>query len=67
MGKPFCPFLSIFWNGQNGLKIVCKIVRKMSRIVWLYEFQSDINDWDLKILYWDLEGWKKNRIEWNGL
>ena len=63
MGKSFCPFHSIFCNGQNGLKmvwkIVCKMVRKMSRIVWLCEFRGDINGWDLKILYTDWESWKK--------
>ena len=46
------------------VKIICKTVRKMSKIVWLYEFRGDINDWDLKILYRDLESWKK---EWNGI
>ena len=42
--------------------------RKISRIVWLCEFRDDINGWDLKILYMDLESWKKrlkkNRMEW---
>ena len=37
----------------------------MSRIVWFCEFRGDINGWDLKILYWDLESWKKlNGMEW---
>ena len=39
----------------------------MSRMVWLCEFRGDINGWDLKILYMDLESWKqwlkKNRME----
>ena len=40
----------------------------MSRIC---KFRDSINDWDLKILYKDLESWKKwlkkNRMKWNGL
>ena len=39
-------------------------------MVWLYEFWSGINDWDLKILYKDLEcskKLKKNGIKWDGL
>ena len=40
-------------------------------MVWLYKFWSDINGWDLKILYRDLENWKKiiekSGIEWNDL
>ena len=43
------------------------MVRKISRIVWFCEFWCDINDWDLKILYRDLESWKKwlKKVEWN--
>ena len=26
-----------------------------------------MNGWDLKILYRDLESWKKNGMEWNSL
>ena len=48
-----------FLDGQNGLKIVWKMIRKMSKIVWFCEFWDDINGWDLKILYRDLESWKK--------
>ena len=43
------------------------MVRKISRMVWLCEFRDYINGWDLKILYRDLENWKKmkwNRIIW---
>ena len=58
------PFFFIFWNDQNSLKmiwkIICKIAKKISRIVWLCEFGCDINDWDLKTLYKDLKSWKKN-------
>ena len=47
------------------------MVRKMSRMVWFYEFRGDINGWDLKILYRDLESWnkglKKNGMKWNSL
>ena len=47
------------------------MVRKMSKIVWLCEFKGDINGWDLKILYKDLESWKnglkQNDMDWNGL
>ena len=38
------------------------MVRKMSWMVWLCEFQDDINCWDLKILYRDLKSWKKNEM-----
>ena len=31
----------------------------MSRMIWLCEFWGGINSWDLKILYGDLESWKK--------
>ena len=58
-------------DSQNGLKIIWKMVRKMSRIVWLCEFRNDINGWDLKMLYRDLKSWKKelkkNKIECNDL
>ena len=57
----------IFWDDQNSLKMI----RKISRMVWFYKFRSDINDWDLNILYKNLESlkkWlKKNEIEWNSL
>ena len=70
LDKLFCPSYSIFWDGQNNLKMIWKIVRKISRIIWFCEFWCDINDWDLKILYRDLESWKKwlkkNEMEWNG-
>ena len=63
LGKPFY----LFWPFQNSLKIV----RKMSRMVWLCEFWSGINGWDLKILYKDLKSKKKiekkNRMERNNL
>ena len=40
-------------------------------MIWLYKFWGGINDWDLKILYRDLESWKKIvekiGMEWNGL
>ena len=40
-------------------------------MVWFCEFWGDINNWDLKILYRDLESWKKivekNEMEWNSL
>ena len=63
LDKPFCPSL-ISWNGQNGLKMV----RKMSRMNWLYKFRSDIKSWDLKILYRDFESWKKMvEKKWNGM
>ena len=45
--------------------------KKWCWMVWLCEFRGGINGWDLKILYRDLESWKKrlkkNRIEWNSL
>ena len=61
LGKLFCPSHLIFW--------VAKMVWKMSSMVWFCEFWGGINDWDLKILYWDLESWKKiekkiNKMEW---
>ena len=36
-------------------------------MVWLCKFRSVINDWDLKILYMDLESWKNGwkKIKWN--
>ena len=37
-------------------QMVWKIVWKM---VWLCKFRYGINGWDLKILYRDLESWKK--------
>ena len=44
--------------------MIWKIVWKM---VWFYKFWGGINDWDLKILYRDLESWKKwNEMEWFG-
>ena len=46
-------------NGKNSLKIIWKMVRKISRTIWLCEFRGGINGWDLKILYRDLESWKK--------
>ena len=48
------------------VKMVWKMVRKMSRIVWLCEFRGDINGWDLKILSKDLESWKKE-LKKNGM
>ena len=52
----------------NGLKMVCK---NDVRMVWLCWFWGSMNDWDLKILYRDLESWKKwlkkNEMEWNSL
>ena len=38
-------------------------------MVWLYKFWGGINDWDLKILYKDLENKKKwlKKVEWNGM
>ena len=38
-------------------------------MVWLCEFQSGINGWDLKILYRDLESWKKKgwKKKWKGI
>ena len=52
----------------NSLKIICK---SDVRIVWFCWFWSSMNGWDLKILYMDLESWKKwlkkNKIEWNNL
>ena len=35
-------------------------------MVWLCEFRGGINGWDLKILYRDLESWKK-RLKKNGM
>ena len=40
----------------NDLKVVRKNDVKMA---WFYEFRDDINSWNLKILYRDLESWKK--------
>ena len=39
------------------------------KMVWLYKFWGGINGWDLKILYGDLESWKKwlKKVEWNGI
>ena len=41
------------------------------RMVWLCWFWSNMNGWDLKILYRDLENWKKwlkkNEMECNSL
>ena len=61
-----------FWPFLDGLKIVWKIVKRMIKMVWLCEFWSGINSWDLKILYRNLETRKKKLIEkigmeWNGL
>ena len=40
-------------------------------MIWLCKFQGGINGWDLKILYRNLESWKKwlkkNGMEWNSL
>ena len=40
-------------------------------MVWLCKFRGGINGWDLKILYRDLESWKKmiekNEMKWNSL
>ena len=41
------------------------------RMVWLCWFWGSMNGWDLKILYKNLESWKKwlkkNKMEWNSL
>ena len=62
-GVSLKPFHPIFWDGKNSLKIVwndLKIVCKNDEImVWLCWFWSSMNGWDLKILYRDLESWKK--------
>ena len=61
MGKPFWSFFTIL----NSLKIVWKIVwRMVSKMIWLYKFWGGI-----KILYRDLESWKKwlKKVEWNGM
>ena len=57
LGQTFWPFFLPFLDGL-----------KMIRIVWLYEFRGGINGWDLKILYSDLESWKKwLKKKWNGM
>ena len=63
-------FHSLGWEKwfENGLEWFEK---KICWMVWLCEFWGGINGWDLKILYRDLESWKKrlkkNEIEWNDL
>ena len=44
-------------------------LEKWGKMVWLCEFRGGINDWDLKILYRDLESWKNywKKMEWNGM
>ena len=65
LGKPFCPSHSILWDGKNGLEWFEK---KICWMVWLCEFRGGINGWDLKILYKDLESWKKwLKKKWNGM
>ena len=53
---------------KNGF-VLKFCLRKMSRIVRICIFWGNINGWDLKILYRDLESWKKRlkKIEWNGM
>ena len=56
----------------NGLKMVLnglKMVYKNDvRIVWFCWFWDSMNGWDLKILYTDLESWKKwLKKKWNGM
>ena len=72
LGKSFCPSHFILWDVKNGLKMVWNgLKKKICWMVWLCEFRSGINGWDLKILYKNLKSWKKwlkkNEIEWNGL
>ena len=65
-GKGILPILShsLGWKKwfENGLK------KKLCWMIWLCEFPSGINGWDLKILYKNLESWKK-RVwkKWNGI
>ena len=65
--------LSYFFNEKNSLKIIwngLKIIWKNDiRMIWFYEFWDGINGLDLKILYRDLESWKKwlKKLEWNGM
>ena len=71
-GQTILPILFYFleWSKwfENGLEWFEK---KWYWMVWLCEFWGGINGWDLKILYRDLESWKKrlkkNKMEWNGL
>ena len=52
------PFYSLGWEKwfEIGLEWFEK---KICWMVWLCEFRGGINGWDLKILYRDLESWKK--------
>ena len=62
----FWPSLTIFWYGKKSLKMICK---NNVRMVWLCWFWGSMNGWDLKILYRDLESWKKwlKKMKWNGI
>ena len=52
---------------MDGLKIIWQMIGKIIKIVWLCKFRSDINNWDLKILYRNLKSWKilLKKLEWN--
>ena len=61
------PFHLLEWSKwfENSLEWFEK---KWCWMVWLCEFWGGINDWDLKILYRDLESWKKKvEKKWNGI
>ena len=64
--RSFWPSLTIFWYGKKNLKMICK---NDIRMVWLCWFWGSMNGWDLKILYRDLESWKKwlKKMKWNGI
>ena len=74
---PFWPFYPIYWDGNEIEKMVLKMVwnylkmiyKNDVRMIWLCWFWGNMNGWDLKILYKDLESWKKwlKKMKWNGI